>query len=90
MVFTNTLCKKIAQCQDHCYRRSMPDLMYGMKMTARSVISGANITTGKIHSRVFGEVWASFFKAKMCEELKTIAHNNPDFQEAVATVYQLA
>lgn len=35
------------------------------------------------------DVWASFFKAKTWEELKMLAYNNQDIQEAVATVYQL-
>ena len=35
------------------------------------------------------DLWASFFKATTWEELKMLAHNNDDIQEAVATVYQL-
>lgn len=34
-------------------------------------------------------LWASFFKATTWEELKMLAHNNTDIQEAIATVYQL-
>lgn len=35
------------------------------------------------------DTWAFFFKAQTWEDLKMLAHNNTDFQEAVVTVYQL-
>lgn len=36
------------------------------------------------------DLWARFFKAKTWEELKMLAKNNTDFQEAITTTYQLS
>ncbi len=36
------------------------------------------------------DLWARFFKAGSWEELKMIAENNTDFQEAITTTYQLS
>ena len=55
-----------------------------------SVVDLTHIELATEEDRLYGiDLWASFFKAATWEELKMLAHNNNDIQEAVATVYQL-
>ena len=55
-----------------------------------SVVDLTHINLATEEDRLYGiNLWASFFKATTWEELKMLAHNNNDIQEAVATVYQL-
>ena len=55
-----------------------------------SVVDLTHIDLVTEEDRRYGiDAWASFFKAQTWEELKMLAHNNPDIQEAVTTVYQL-
>ena len=55
-----------------------------------SVVDLTHIELATEEDRLYRiDLWASFFKAATWEELKMLAHNNNDIQEAVATVYQL-
>ena len=55
-----------------------------------SVVDLTHIELATEEDRLYRiDLWASFFKATTWEELKMLAHNNNDIQEAVATVYQL-
>ena len=55
-----------------------------------SVVDLTHIDLATEEDRLYSiDVWASFFKAKTWEELKMLAQNNQDIQEAVVTVYQL-
>ena len=71
MVSTNTLCKKLLNVKTAVIEgadfhadgmaltisSSMPDLMYGTRMTARSAIKDADATTGRTLSHVSGGGW---------------------------------
>lgn len=55
-----------------------------------SVVDLTHIDLATEEDRLYGiDVWASFFKTRSWEELKMLAQNNQDIQEAVVTVYQL-